>query len=605
MDGTFFPQHQEQARWRADPAAYWLEAARGIDWITPPDAALHLTPDGHAGWFPGGMLNSCANALDRHVAAGRGNQTALIWESPASGAQARFTYAQLLRRVAGFAGGLRALGVAKGDRVLITMPPVPEAVIAMLACARLGAVHVVVFAGYAPAELVRRIEDTTPRVIITASCAYTIRRPQALVPGLREALALSKHAVDASIILNRPGHAAEFAPGEHDFCAVERSAPVPCVPVAAADPLYILHTSGTTGRPKGIVRDNGGHAVALHRSMALVYGIGPGEVFCTTADLGWVVGHSYAVYGPLFMGCTTVLFEGSATGTPDAGAIWRLCTAHGVNVLFTAPSALRAMRCEDTHGARAQGQDFSRLRHIFLAGERADAASLAWAASATGVPVLDHWWQTETGAAIATPLAGSGQVFAPPGSAGQAMPGFDLCVLGPEGQELPPGATGELVARLPLPPGCFTQLWNASKLSAPYFTAFPGYYRSFDHGSIDAAGHVRVISRTDDVLKIAGRRISAGQIEEALIAHPDVLECAVTSQPDALRGEVPVAFLVLRPGAVAGRALRAALIRRVHSQIGNFTALRQFHFVKLLPRTKSGKIIRSALLPQAPVTAAE
>lgn len=586
----------ERNAWQADPAAYWLRASRAIDWGTAPGTAFRLRPDGLADWFPDGTLNTAANALDRHVAAGHGERTALIWDSPVTGQTERFTYAALTDRVARFAGALRARGVLAGDRVLICMPPVPEAMIAMLATARLGAVHVFVFAGFAGPELAARIDDTTPRVVVTASCGYVGNRAVSLLPAMAEALVTAAHKPAANILLHRPGGRLSALPGDtHDFATVETAAaPAPPVPVAATDPLYILHTSGTTGRPKGILRDNGGHAVALRQSMQQVYGVMPGEVFCCTADLGWVVGHSYTVYAPLLAGCTTVLYEGGATGTPDAGAIWRLCTRHQVSVLFTSPSALRAMRSEDPDGRHARSTDLGRLRAIFVAGERADAATLSWARSATDTRVCDHWWQTETGSAIAGSLLGLG-VTAEKGI-GRAAVGFDLRVLDESGREAPRGAEGELVLKLPLPPGCLTTLWQAeARMHETYLARFPGYYRSFDQGVIDPRGEVRVLARTDDVLKVAGRRIAGGRIEEVLSEHPEVAECAVAGKADATRGQVPVGFVVRRPGLRPDSDIRTELIAAVRAQIGGLAGFRQVIFVDHLPRTRSGKIIRRFL----------
>ncbi len=590
----------EVAAWRADPAGYWLQAAKAIDWETPPATAFRLRPDGLADWFPDGRLNTCANALDRHVAAGHGDRAALIWESPATGQMQRFTYARLTERVARFAGGLRALGLAKGDRVLICMPPVPEAVIAMLATARLGAVHVFAFAGFAAPELAARIDDTAPRVIVTATCGYTGRHAVPLLPAMAEALAAAAHRPAATIVLHRPDCRVTPLPGQvHDFATVEAGAEaVAPVPVAATDPLYVLHTSGTTGNPKGVVRDNGGHAVALRLSMRHIYAIEPGEVFCCTADLGWVVGHSYAVYAPLLTGCTTVLYEGGPTGTPDAGALWRLCARHGVNLLFTSPSALRAMRSEDPKGAHSRDCNLSALRAVFVAGERANHATLAWATQTSRAKVCDHWWQTETGSAIAGSLLGlrSGASS----GIGKAALGFDIRVVDDAGREQPAGHEGELVLKLPLPPGCLVTLWQASaRLQETYLTRFPGYYRTFDQGVIDEHGGVSVISRTDDVLKIAGRRVSAGRIEEVLAAHPDVAECAVSRRPDAARGEIPVGFIVRRPGNGASQDLRSELVAAVRAQLGGLAAFRHVVFLDSMPRTRSGKIIRRLLTDDA------
>jgi propionyl-CoA synthetase len=584
----------EVLAWRNDPVGYWLEEARAIDWVTPPETAFSLRSDGMAAWFPDGRLNICANALDRHVAAGHGNRTALIWESPVAGQSQRFTYAALTERVARLAGGLRMLGVTEGDRVLICMPPVPEAVVAMLAVARLGAVHVFTFAGFAAPELATRIDDTTPRVVITASCGYTGSRAMSLLPAMAEALGSASHRPSACVLFQRNGGGTVPLPlPVVDFAALETAAAVAPVSVLSTAPLYILHTSGTTGQPKGVVRDTGGHAVALRRSMRQVYAVEPAEVFCCTADLGWVVGHSYAVYAPLLTGCTTVLFEGGATGTPDAGSLWRLCADHGVVVLFTSPSALRAMRAEDPAGAHAAKCDLSALRAVFVAGERADAVTLGWASRTAGVPARDHWWQTETGSAIAGTQLGLGNQ--PTEGIGCAVPGFDLQVVDELGHPLPPGNEGELVLKLPLPPGCLTALWGAEdRLRGAYLKHFPGHYRTFDLGVMDASGSVMVLSRTDDVLKVAGRRIAAGRIEEVLAGHPEVAECAVVGRPDVRRGEVPVGYIVRRPGVVSPD-LRAELVAAVRAQIGGLAGFRHVVFLDALPRTRSGKIIRRLL----------
>ncbi len=574
MDGGVWPSayDADYAAARTDPHAYWAQAAAALEWVRAPDASFTMTAEGHATWFPGGMLNACANALDRHVRAGRGAQTALIWESPAAGASASFTYAALLDRVARVAGGLRAIGVGVGDRVLICMPPIPECSIAMLACARLGAVHVVAFAGFAPAELARRIEDVAPKLVITASCLWRAGKPAPLLEGVRAA------TNRPLVVAQRPGLATALREGETDFEALAEAAPVPPVPMPAGAPLYILHTSGTTGRAKGVVRDIGGHCVALAHTMKLVYSVGAGEVFFTTADPGWVVGHSYGLYAPLLIGATIVLAEG-ATGAKT----WEICARQKVVVLFTAPSLLRAMR-QANDGVPAMPA----LRGIFLAGERADASSSAWAERTTGVRVLDHWWQTETGSAIAGSFAGLGE-FAPPGCVGRSAPGVELCVLDEQGHELPPGEAGELALRLPLPPGCLTGLWQGE---APYFS-YPGYYRSFDYGSVTLDGYVTILSRTDDVLNIAGRRLGAGEIEDIIASHPQVADCAVVRTPHRLRGEAPVAYVVPRPGVKP--SLKPEIVAQVRKALGAFVGLRTVVLVESLPRTKSGKIIRTAL----------
>ncbi|MCB8879792.1 AMP-binding protein [Acidisoma cellulosilytica] len=587
------------AAWRSDPAGYWLGAARDIAWRWAPETAFRLRPNGMADWFADGVLNITESALDRHVADGRGAQTALIWESPASGEAARYSYADLLDAVARCAGAFASLGVTRGDRVLITMPPVPETVIAMLACARLGAVHVVAFAGFAGPELASRIDDARPRLIVTATCCYTGKRPTALLPSVTEALLRADHKPDACLLLQRAGAPATPLPiPVHDFATtVAGAAPLGAVPLPATYPLYILHTSGTTGAPKGVLRDQGGHAVALMRSMRDVYDMKPGEVFFSTADLGWVVGHSYGVYAPLLAGCTSLLYEGSATATPDAGTIWRLAARHKARILFTAPSLLRALRASDPDGLHPARADLSNLAAIFVAGERAETPLLDWARDVTGLPVHDHWWQTETGSAIAGSLRGFGIVAAQ--GIGRALPGADLCVLSPEGETLAPDEEGELALRLPLPPGCLTTLWQAeARMEQTYLDRFPGFYRTFDHGLISADGEVKVLARLDDVLKVAGRRISTGRIEEVLARHPSVIECAVTARPDGQRGEVPVAYIVRRDDAISENTLRVTLIAAVRDEIGALATLRQIVFLDELPRTRSGKVLRRLLAEQ-------
>ncbi len=581
-------------------AAGWLEAAADIAWDRAPEQAFRLRADGMADWFPDGRLNVCANALDRHVEAGRGERIALVWDSPVTATVARLSFATLRDRTARLAGGLRALGVGPGDRVLISMPPVPEAVIAMLACARLGAVHVVVFTGFSAGELAARIDDTTPVAVVSASCFHVGSRPVPHLPVMRDALATATHRPSAWVLLDRTPDGDAPAPPPWlpvtDYRSAEAAEPVDPVVLPATAPLYILHSSGTTGHPKGIVRDCGGHAVAMQRSMRLVYRLPAGGVFCTTADLGWVVGHSYGVYGPLIAGCTTVLYEGGMTGTPDAGALWRLCAAHRVDVLFTSPSALRAVRAVDPGAVGARAHDLHALRSVFLAGERADPALLDWGRAATGVPVQDHWWQTESGWCIAGPGDGSHR------SAMTAMPGFALRCLDAEGQEQAPGAPGELVLRLPLPPGCLAGLWRGpAGLEALYLREHPGYFRTFDYGRIDADGGVTVLSRVDDVIKVAGRLVATGPIEDVLMAHPDVVDCAVVGEEDPLRGQRPVAHVVPSPGLSPARKaqLRCDLIESVRSAIGGFCGLRRIVLCTALPRTRSGKVVRRTLARDA------
>ncbi|MGI4942038.1 MAG: AMP-binding protein, partial [Janthinobacterium lividum] len=519
-----------------------------------------------------------------------------IWDSPVTGTVARLSFATLRERTARLAGGLQALGVGPGDRVLISMPPVPEAVIAMLACARLGAVHVVVFTGFSPGELAARIDDTTPVAVVSASCFHVGSRPLAHVPVMQDALAAAAHRPSAWVLLDRTPDGGRLPPWSQgvqatDYRIAEAAEPVDPVVLPATAPLYILHSSGTTGHPKGIVRDCGGYAVAMQRSMRLVYGLPEGGVFCTTADLGWVVGHSYGVYGPLIAGCTTVLYEGGITGTPDAAVLWRLCAAHQVDVLFTSPSALRAVRAVDPGAAGAAAHDLRALQAVFLAGERADPALLDWARTAMGVPVHDHWWQTETGWCVAGPRVSD----QPPMT---AMPGFVLRCLDPDGREQEPGASGELVLRLPLPPGCLAGLWrDPERMDALYLRDRPGYFRTFDYGRIDAEGGVAVLSRIDDVIKVAGRLVATGPIEDVLMAHPDVTDCVVIGCDDELRGQRPVAYVVAKSNMDASwqKQLQYDLIASVRGAIGGFLGLRRIILCEALPRTRSGKILRRRL----------
>ena len=534
-----------------DPEGFWADAAAAIDWVEPWERVLDDSRAPFYRWFTGGRLNTCHNALDRHVDGGRADQPALVYDSPVTGTKATFTYRELRDAVARFAGALAGLGIGRGDRVIVYMPMVPEAVIAMLACARLGAIHSVVFGGFAANELASRIEDAKPKVVVSASCGIEPGRVIAYKPLLDAAIGLVEAKPERCIVLQRPLLEAQLDP-ERDLDweeAVAGAEPVGCVPVEATDPLYILYTSGTTGEPKGIVRDNGGHAVALEWTMKHVYAAEPGEVYWAASDVGWVVGHSYIVYAPLFHGCTTVLYEGKPVGTPDAGAFWRVIAEHGVSTLFTAPTAFRAIRQQDPDGRQIGRYDLTGFRTLFLAGERCDPETLRWAEEKLEVPVIDHWWQTETGWAIAANCLGIERLPVVPGSPTRPVPGWDLRVVRADGEEAAPGETGALVVRLPMPPGASPTLWNADeRFRQAYLDPFPGYYQTADAGYIDGDGYVFVMARTDDIINVAGHRLSTGAIEEVLASHPDVAECAVIGVADALKGQLPVGLLVLKAG---------------------------------------------------------
>ncbi|UCG73007.1 MAG: propionyl-CoA synthetase [Chromatiales bacterium] len=582
----------------ADPQAFWGKVAGGIDWIQPWAAVLDESVGPASRWFSGGVLNTCYNALDRHLAAGRGEQPALICDSAMTGAQRVLTYAQLQEEVAHFACALTQLQVAKGDRVIIYMPMVPEAAVAMLACARIGAIHSVVFGGFAANELATRIDDAKPKVIVAASCGLEPGRVVEYKPLLDDALRQSTHQPDACIILQREQSVAEMSARDHDWQSVVADAePVDCVPVAATDPLYILYTSGTTGQPKGIVRDNGGHAVALHWSMNAFYGVDAGDVFWAASDVGWVVGHSYIVYGPLLRGCTTVMFEGKPVGTPDAGTYWRVIAEHGVKAMFTAPTAIRAIRREDPDGELLEQYSLDRFETLFVAGERCDPETLTWVQAKLQVPVIDHWWQTETGWPITGNPVGLGAFEIRPGSAGKVMPGWDVQILDEQGAPVDAGQTGAITCRLPLPPGTLPTLWNAEqRFRQAYLERFPGYYQTGDAGYMDDDGYLYVMSRTDDVINVAGHRLSTGAIEEALATHTDVAECAVTGIRDELKGQVPLGFLVLKAGADrAVDEVAQEAISLVRAKIGPVAAFRKALVVKRLPKTRSGKILRRTL----------
>jgi len=587
------------ARSLREPEEFWAEAAEAVDWDRRWDKVLDSSAPPFHRWFTGAMVNTCYNALDRHVEAGRGDQLALIYDSPITGAMARFTYSELRDRVALFAGALAQRGVVKGDRVVIYMPMVPEAVIAMLACARLGAVHSVVFGGFAANELAVRIDDSTPKVVVAGSCGIEPGRIVAYKPLLDAAIEIANHKPDCCIIAQRDAERADMIPGRDvDWDeAVAAATPHDCVSVAATDPLYILYTSGTTGQPKGVVRDNGGHLVALTWSMPNIYGIGPGEVYWAASDVGWVVGHSYIVYAPLFNGSTTVLFEGKPVGTPDAGVFWRVISEHGVKALFTAPTAFRAIKKEDPDGTFIGQYDLSRFETLFLAGERADSATIKWAERHLGVPVLDHWWQTETGWAIAANCIGLGQLPVKYGSPTKAVPGWELRAVDASANEVEAGKIGALVARLPMPPGCLPTLWNAdARYIEAYLEDFPGYYKTADAGYIDEDGYVFVMSRTDDIINVAGHRLSTGAMEEVLSGHPDVAECAVIGVADEIKGQVPLGFLVLKSGVAREPAdVTNEAVSMVRRDIGPVAAFKTATVVERLPKTRSGKILRGTM----------
>jgi len=590
---------QAHARSIADPEGFWGEAAAAIDWDRPYDRVLDSSRVPFYRWFPGGMLNTCHNAVDRHVAAGRGDQAALIYDSPVTGTVRRFTYRELRDEVARCAGGLVSLGVEPGDRVVIYMPMVPEAVISMLACARIGAIHSVVFGGFAAKELATRVDDAKPKVILSASCGIEAARVIPYKPLLDRALEISSHQPEHCVILQRPQAEASLVAGRDlDWGAVMAAAePAPCRPVAATDPLYILYTSGTTGIPKGVVRDNGGHAVALRWSMEKIYAVTPGEVYWAASDVGWVVGHSYIVYAPLLHGCTTILYEGKPVGTPDAGAFWRVVEEHGVSVLFTAPTALRAIKQRDPDGEYIHHYDLSRFRTLFLAGERCDPDTLEWAREKLGVPVIDHWWQTETGWAIGANCLGIETLPVKPGSAGVPAPGYDVQVLAPDGQRLPAGQIGTITIKLPLPPGNLPTLWqNDEGFISSYLERFPGYYLTGDAGYEDEDGYLWIMSRIDDIINVAGHRLSTGGMEEVLASHPAVAECAVIGVADRLKGQVPVGFVVLKQGVERPEAeIVAELVAMVRDRIGPVAAFKQATIVTRLPKTRSGKILRGTM----------
>jgi propionyl-CoA synthetase len=592
------------ASWEADPQGFWAQAAQDIHWYNPPQAVFDKSTGAYGRWFVGGKTNTCYNCIDRHIAAGRGAETAVIYDSPMTGQTARYSYDAVLTEVSALAGVLRNHGVTKGDRVIIYMPMIPEAVFAMLACARIGAVHSVVFGGFAAHELATRIDDSGAKVVIGASCGLEPGRIVPYKPLLDQAIDMAKVKPDYCLVLQRDQYHAplRYEHGDVDLAqAIEQEkltgTLVECVPLDATDPLYILYTSGTTGQPKGVVRDTGGHMVALNWTMRNIYGVKPGEVFWAASDIGWVVGHSYIVYGPLLAGNATVIFEGKPVGTPDAGTFWRVVNDHDVKVLFTAPTAFRAIRRDDPEGEHMARYELSGLRALFLAGERADPETLKWAEAKLKIPVIDHWWQTETGWAIAANPAGLGLLPIKHGSPTKPMPGYALDVLDDAGHSVPPGTLGNIVVKLPLPPGCLVSFWNADdRFRASCLEEFPGHYKTADAGIIDEDGYVFVMARTDDIINCAGHRLSTGGMEEVCAMHPDVAECAVIGIADELKGQIPCGFLVLKKNVHRDHAVIAKeVVQLVRDEIGPVAAFKMVLMVDRLPKTRSGKILRGTM----------
>src|ERR1700735_3016957 len=597
MDARSSRYHEVYARWQRDPEGFWAEAAAEIDWFEQPKAVFDPKAGIYGRWFPGGVSNTCYNAVDRQVNAGRGDQVAIIYDSPLAGTKRTLTYHRLLTETQVLAAMLRDLDVEKGDRVILYMPMVPEAVIAMLACARIGAVHSVVFGGFAARALATRIHDATPKVILSASCGIEPGRIVHYKPLLDEAIRLAQHKPGACLILQRPQAEAALTPGrDHDWAAMRDHSLIharsvyDCVPVAATDPLYILYTSGTTGQPKGVVRDNGGHMVALKWSMKYLYGVEPGETWWAASDIGWGVGHSFIVYGPLFHGASAILYGRKPVGTPDAGAYWRVISQHGAVALFTAPTAFRAIRKEDPDGKFIRPYDLTKFRALFLAGERADPPTVEWAEAQLKVPVIDHWWQTETGWFLRGNPVGLGMLPVKHGSPTVPMPGYQVDVVDEAARPLPADAMGSIVIKLPMPPACLPTLWEQDgRCKEAYFNEFPGYYKTSDAGYKDADGYVYVMGRTDDIINVAGHRLSTGGMEEILASHADVAECAVLGIKDAIKGEVPCGFLVLKAGVTRSPAeIEKEIVARGRHRLGPVGAYRPATAAGRLPKTRSG-----------------
>ncbi|MCD6485883.1 MAG: propionyl-CoA synthetase [Syntrophobacterales bacterium] len=580
------------------PEEFWGEAAEAVQWEKKWDKVLDDSNKPSYKWFVGGKLNTCYNALDYHVQNGRGNQTAIIYDSPVTDTVKKITYSELLESVSMFAGVLRNLGVSKGDTVIIYMPMIPETVVSILACARIGAVHSVVFGGFAPNELAIRIDDAKPKAIVSASCGIEGEKVIPYKPLLDKAIEISEHKPGKCVIFQRPQVEAPLVPGR-DFdweTLMSKSQPADCVAVSATDPLYILYTSGTTGKPKGVVRDNGGHAVAMKWSMKYLYDVNPGEVYWAASDLGWAVGHSYIVYAPLLTGCTTILYEGKPVGTPDPGAFWRVISEHGVSALFTAPTAFRAIKREDPDAEYLKKYDIGSLRYLFLAGERLDPDTYHWAVDMLKIPVIDHWWQTETGWGCAANCMGIEQFPIKAGSPTKAVPGYDVQIVDSKGNTLPAGEDGIIAIKLPLPPGCLPTLWNDDKRFLEYVTEIPGFYVTGDGGHIDEDGYLFIMGRLDDVINVAGHRLSTGSMEEIMAEHRDVAECAVLGVNDQLKGQVPVGLAVLKSGVDRNPdEIARELVQMVRAGIGAVACFKQCALVKALPKTRSGKILRGTM----------